>query len=426
MFDTRSKKLVVLVVGCVIALLAAVAPVLAMVPEGADRSGLVVVRPVTITQPAAAPQAAAAPIESAAAPAAPQAIVSRDAGPAAQTKTQSQAAAIEQSAQSMPAQAPVAPVASTSAAAPALTAQPVVIKPAETEPGTEVEVKGQLMSMSGVSPTLTLEVSTTMGTRVVTTTAQTIFHGMLSVGVRIEVEGLLQPDGSVQARTVSVEEENEQEQEVEFRGPIQALPTNGWIGEWVVNGMTVTVNLSTTIDTEHGMPMIGALAEVKAIRQADGSLLALSIKIEDIEEFENEVEFKGTISNLTGTGPYSMTVNGHVVTTDASTQIVGALADGAFVEVHGLLQPDGSVLATLIKVEQPEVQELEFTAQIVTMPANFIGEWSFSNGVTVTVDANTLIDQSHGAAMVGARAEVKAEKQADGSWLALRIKIEDE
>jgi hypothetical protein len=90
-----------------------------------------------------------------------------------------------------------------------------------------------------------------------------------------------------------------------------------------------------------------------------------------------------------------------------------------------LLQSDSSVLATRIHVENPENAELQFTAHITDLPANFIGTWTFDNGQAVTVDANTLIDQSRGAAQAGALVEVKALKQADNSWLAVRIQVED-
>jgi hypothetical protein len=262
--------------------------------------------------------------------------------------------------------------------------------------------------------------------RVVTTTAQTVFLNTITVGDFVEVDGFLQPDQAVWAKKIKLEDNPIVELEVEFRGRIAALPNDpNWLGTWVVGSYTVTVDANTNIDTRRGQPAIGAIAEVKADRQPDNSLLAVRIKIEDANEFENAAEFKGTISNLMGSGPYSMQVAGHTVTTDGATVISGTLANGALVEVHGTLQPDGSVLATQIKVEDPINDELEFTAHITALPADFIGAWTFDNGKTVTVDANTLIDQSRGAAQVGALAEVRAVKQLDGTWLAVRIQTED-
>lgn len=302
-------------------------------------------------------------------------------------------------------------------------AQPeTALKIAEIEHGPEVEFKGTVQSISGISPTLTLIVSG----RVVTTTAQTIFLNPINVSDFIEVDGFLQADQSVWAKKLKLEDNPLVELEVEFRAPISALPADpNWLGQWVVGPYTITVDANTQLDTRRGLPALGAIAEVKANRQPDNSLLAVRIKIEDEGEFQNEAEFKGTISNLTGSGPYSMTVAGHSVTTDNKTVIDGALANGLFVEVSGSLQANGAVLATRIHLEDPVANELQFTAHITSLPANFTGVWTFDNGQTVTVDTNTLIDQSRGAAQVGALAEVKALKQADNSWLAVRIQVED-
>jgi hypothetical protein len=293
---------------------------------------------------------------------------------------------------------------------------------AEVEHGPEVEFKGTVASITGVSPTLTLMVSG----RVVTTTAQTVFLNPIAVGNFVEVDGFLQADQSVWARKIKLEDNPLVELEVEFRGSIAVLPAGpAWLGQWVVAGYTVTVDANTNIDTRRGQPAIGAIAEVKANRQPDNSLLAVRIKIEDAAEFQNEIEFKGTISALTGSGPYTMQVAGHTVTTNGATVISGTLANGALVEVQGALQPDNSVLATRIHVEDPVNDELEFISTITTLPANFIGTWTFGNGQTVIADANTLIDQSRGAALAGALAEVKAVKQLNGTWLAVRIQVED-
>ena len=293
---------------------------------------------------------------------------------------------------------------------------------AEIEHGPEVEFKGTVESMTGVSPTLTLMVSG----RVVTTTAQTAFLNAIAVGDFVEVDGFLQADQSVWAKKIKLEDNPLVELEVEFRGSIAVLPADAnWLGEWVVAGYTVTVDANTNLDTRRGLPAVGAIAEVKAERQPDNSLLAVRVKIEDEGDFANEAEFKGVISGPTGSGPYSMQVAGHTVNTDAATVISGTLANGVLVEVYGALQPDNSVLATRIHVEDLVNDEVEFVSTITTLPANFIGTWTFGNGQTVTADANTLIDQSRGAAQAGASAEVKAVKQLDGTWLAVRIQVED-
>jgi hypothetical protein len=66
----------------------------------------------------------------------------------------------------------------------------------------------------------------------------------------------------------------------EFRGVVDSLPgTAGWIGEWTIDGRTVRVEPGTRIEQEHGRPAVGAYVEVKAQRQADGSLKATKIEV---------------------------------------------------------------------------------------------------------------------------------------------------
>lgn len=307
-------------------------------------------------------------------------------------------------------------------AAPAAPIDPAQATQIEVEHGPEIEFKGTVQSISGASPALTLLV----GDRVVTTTAQTVFLDPINAGNFIEVNGFLQPDQSVWARKLKLDDNPLVELEVEFRGAIAALPADpNWLGAWVVGPYTILVGDSTDLDTRRGQPAVGAIAEVKAVRQPDNSLLAARVKIEDDGAFENEAEFKGVISDLTGSGPYTMLVAGRTVTTDNRTIIDGALANGLFVEVGGSVQANGTVLAARIHIEDPLTDELEFTAHITALPTGFVGAWTFDNGQTVVADANTLIDQSRGAAQVGAPAEVKALKQADNSWLAVRIQVED-
>lgn len=371
----------------------------------------------TTARPAAVEPAVAAPV-SAPQNIAPQSIapqpatVSVYAGPAvvAAVQTEDRSGAVEPEKSEVSNQ-PVQPVSVDAAP-----------RQAEVEHGPEVEFKGTVESITGASPALRLLVSG----RVVTTTAQTVFLNPIAVGNFVEVDGFLQADQSVWAKKIKLEDNPLIELEVEFRGSIAVLPAGpGWLGQWVVAGYTVTVDANTNIDTRRGQPAIGAIAEVKADRQPDNSLSAVRIKIEDEGEFQNEIEFKGTLSDLTGSGPYTMQVAGHIVTTNGATVISGTLANGVLVEVHGALQTDNSVLATRIHVEDPINDELEFVSTITTLPANFIGIWTFGNGQTVTADANTLIDQSRGAAQAGALAEVKAVKQLDGTWLAVRIQVED-
>jgi hypothetical protein len=107
----------------------------------------------------------------------------------------------------------------------------------------------------------------------------------LRVGDSVEVEGAVQADGSVYARKVKREDgngENEPpESEVGFKGAIQGL------SPFVVAGQTVVTNGNTKILDKNNSPIpfsalkVGQTAEVEGTTQANGSVLAKKVKLDD-------------------------------------------------------------------------------------------------------------------------------------------------
>jgi len=79
-------------------------------------------------------------------------------------------------------------------------------------------------------------------------------------GSYIEVQGILQPDGSVMAGQVN-------ERQIDISGILGAIGPNNW----VVNGITVAVDTETLFQ---GSPKVGTMVHIHALWMADGSLLA--------------------------------------------------------------------------------------------------------------------------------------------------------
>lgn len=69
----------------------------------------------------------------------------------------------------------------------------------------------------------------------------------------------------------------------ELKGVIESLPAGGLVGDWVVSGVTVHVSAETMINQEHGAAAVGAKVEVKGTQEADGSITACCIKVEETE-----------------------------------------------------------------------------------------------------------------------------------------------
>jgi propanediol utilization protein len=179
----------------------------------------------------------------------------------------------------------------------------------------------------------------------------TVIRGTPVVGQRAHVQAQVQDDGSFLARRIVVlGQGDDDENEVEFKGPIVSISDT----TWVVGAVTVTLNVSTTIE---GTPAVGAIAEVRGTRQPDGTVLASHIEIEADDDEDDRVAFKGTILTLPAErlGQWTIrTRQGDVtITVDPSTTLDesrGALAEGANVQVNATRQPDNTLLAWRVRV----------------------------------------------------------------------------
>jgi len=197
--------------------------------------------------------------------------------------------------------------------------------------------------------------------------AELRFEGS-GIDARLEIEGLqggqtLTVTVRVSGNSASqVSDGDEDQDEVEFKGKIDSVGSSSL----VVAGRTVHVDASTRILDSHKMPIPlsslkpGDLVEVEGMAQPDGSVLARKVKLEGEEDDDDghgqEVEFEGTITVLA-----PLTIGGRLVTTDGSTRYLGrrnepltaagVLKIGNRVEVEGFQQPNNSVLARKIKLE---------------------------------------------------------------------------
>ena len=197
------------------------------------------------------------------------------------------------------------------------------------EPGEDREFKG---TVSAISDTVW-----TIDDKEFTITDQTLFEGDPQVGDFVEVKFHLDADGNRIADRIELEDQRDDE--VEFRGIVEAIGATSW----TISGRVVAVNEATVI---LGSPMVGDSVEVRADVQADGTLLATRIKFED--EDEDEVEFTGRVESI---GAESWTIAGQTIVVNPSTEIRGAPKVGDQVEVKARKAPDGTLIAERIKLE---------------------------------------------------------------------------
>ena len=234
---------------------------------------------------------------------------------------------------------PALPPPSRPTSTPTATASPTAtpVPPTPTpERLVKVRFKGRIDSIIGGMWTIGGEVVNLDGATAVDQSA-----GAARVGSTVAVVAVRLEDGSLLALQIAVERTAPaQEQPFEF----QDLVASFGASEWVVGSHRLIITPDTQIE---GTPRQGLLAQVKALRRGDGSLVALHIVVKPPSE---EVQFEGTIQNLAGA---YWTVDDVKVEVDDQTVVVGAPAIGSVVEVQGLLLPDGSVLATKVVVQPP-------------------------------------------------------------------------
>ena len=219
----------------------------------------------------------------------------------------------------------------------------------------EVELDGVVAGLSGSCPNnLSFTVNGINGTTAVTTDGATRFEGGIcrdvQNGTEVDVDGVGRAGGSVRATEVEFEEI-----EVELDGVVAGLsgscPNNL---SFTVNGINGTTAVTTDGATrfEGGIcrdVQNGTEVDVDGVGRAGGSVRATEVEFED-------VELEGTVTGLSGSCPnLSFMINGTTVRTDGGAVFGdGACSDvqnGVQVEVEGLRQPDGSVRATEVKLE---------------------------------------------------------------------------
>src|SRR5216117_2827519 len=226
-----------------------------------------------------------------------------------------------------------------------------------------------------------------------------------------------------------VTEHNEQT-ETEFEGTVDAL--DGKV--LTVAGRKVAVTDATEIRKDDAAAtfadlVLGTPVEVEGTLNADGSVTASEIRIEDRNDAER-IAFVGTLTQIAGN---TLTVDGVTVNVGSATVIVRGdaaltLADlkiGDRVLVRGAVQADKSINATRIRVlpreDEPE-EEMHVSGKVTA-----VGTSSFTIGDTqIAADANTEFEgsgfQSLADLKVGDFALAEVVKQADGSLLAKEVR----
>jgi hypothetical protein len=166
------------------------------------------------------------------------------------------------------------------------------------------------------------------------------------------------------------------QQETEVTGAVTAIAGTCPSVQLTVAGVRFLTNASTLFDRGACANVsVGSNVEIRGVAQGDGSLVATRVHFEDevpppaaaptpvpapapapAPQPGAEVEFTGQVTALSGVCPsIQLTVSSTRIVTSAATGFdrdpCSRIAVGSVVEVRGIRQADGSVVATRVKDE---------------------------------------------------------------------------
>lgn len=222
------------------------------------------------------------------------------------------------------------------------------------------------------------------------------------------------------------------------RGSLSGFVTAVGTDSITIRGIIVKVTPTTVIRHGHrrltlAQIAVGDHAQAKGIMSADRKTLTASeIKVEDTgkdnddtdDAVDNEAEAEGLVAGLTGTCPaVTFTIGTTKVATNEFTKyehITCLTLSGAAVEVKGMRQTDGSLLATKV---QRKLHEVEGTASGL---AGTCPSVTFTVGTTkVTTSSTTSFRGGTCDALMNlTKVKVAGVKQADGSIAATEVKLD--
>jgi hypothetical protein len=186
--------------------------------------------------------------------------------------------------------------------------------------------------------------------------------GLVDVGVLVKVEGTLNQDRSIDALEIAVKRGEEDDNQpgddheyVRLVGVIEALPANGLLGQWTVDGKIVVINDRTELE-QNVTFVISDTVKVKGYVQTDGSILAREVEKEnegDGGNDDHEVKFTGEIEALPQSGLLGeWQIDGQRVLVTPETELKeNSYVVGDTVKIEGHARPDGVIVAKKIEKE---------------------------------------------------------------------------
>lgn len=220
----------------------------------------------------------------------------------------------------------------------------------------------------------------------------------IQLGDTVYVKGLIESGSELRALKIERLDE-EAGFPFEFTGIVQNIDE----GLWTVSGVSIRINDSTAL--AEGIKA-GDRVVVKGRIQDDGSWLAHKISLAP----DSESLFK-IIGKLESIDPWK--VAGISFETNADTVIQSDLRSGDLARVEGVIDTNGSWIATRIeRIEDEAISKMILIGTVIS-----IDPW-IVNGMTLTIAPDAVIGEN---ITVGMLVRVELILQSDGTWQAIKI-----
>ena len=176
---------------------------------------------------------------------------------------------------------------------------------------------------------------------------------------------------TVNGSDVVLDDRSDSAEDTHLEGPVTSLGGACPSVTFRIGGTLVRASVGTMFD-DGGCTALrnGDRVRVDGIQQPDGSVQATEIEVDELENGRpgddgpdsdggSEVHPEGAVTSLGGACPsLTFRVDGIVVRTSAATMFddggCTALRNGDRVRVDGIQQPDGSVQATEVEIDEPD------------------------------------------------------------------------
>jgi hypothetical protein len=203
-------------------------------------------------------------------------------------------------------------------------------------------------------------------------------------------------------------------------------------GRFVLNGVP-----PGTVPLQFNGSGVNATLMITGVREGDHIQIRIRINGNNVTlEFRQAMsEAQGGVRALGGSCPaLSFTLNGTMVRTDASTSFddisCSQIRNGTEVEVKGMRQPDGSLLAVRVEAEDDDEDdedddEFEVRGTVAGLTGTCPNLRFTVNGSTIVTNGGTKFDGGCSRIQNGRRVEVEGVRQSNGEVLAREVEIDD-